>query len=330
MESHNFNLLSTDGKSVYVYNWFPSSVEWDGSPRGIIQIAHGMAEAAKRYERLAGALTEQGYVVYANDHRGHGRTAGDPNELGRPGKDGFNAMVNDMILLGGIIRNKYPDVPVYLLGHSMGSFLTQKVMYAGPDSYDGFMLSGTCGKRGMLSMGERLARIQASLQGDRHPSLLLNAIVFGGYNRSFRPVRTAFDWLSRDDHEVDKYIEDPECGVISSTGFFRDFFRLLQEIHIPERMRQIPKDKPVYLFSGEEDPVGMKGDGVRLLYKQYQELGLKDVECKLYPGARHEILNEINRDEVTRDLINWLNSHTPMPKASELGNKQGLDEQMES
>ncbi|WP_068615550.1 alpha/beta hydrolase [Paenibacillus tuaregi] len=316
MESHHFDMLSSDGKYIYIYNWFPSPSEWEGPPRGVVQIAHGMAETARRYERLARALTTQGYVVYANDHRGHGRTAGTHEELGRPGTDGFNAMVNDMILLGAIIKDKHPETPLLLLGHSMGSFLTQKVMYTWPDPYAAFMLSGTCGKRGMLQFGEQVARMQIALQGERHPSLLLNALVFGGYNRTFRPVRTAFDWLSRDDGEVDKYIADPECGVISSAGFFRDFFRLLQEIHTPSRMERIPKDKPVYLFSGEEDPVGMKGDGVRLLHRRYQELGLQDVECRLYPGARHEILNEINRDEVTAHLIDWMNQRIPLPESA--------------
>ncbi|WP_433945794.1 alpha/beta hydrolase [Paenibacillus sp. SN-8-1] len=308
IESNHFNLFSSDGTDIYVYNWLPSSME-ETQPRGVIQIAHGMAETAKRYERIAGELTKQGYIVYANDHRGHGRTAGSLDELGKIGKDGFNAMVNDMILLGSVIRDKHPDLPILLLGHSMGSFLTQKVMYTGHEYYSGFMLSGTCGKRGMLEVGEKLALLQIMLQGERHPSLLLNAVVFGPYNRSFRPVRTPFDWLTRDQEEVDKFIEDPECGAISSTGFFRGFFRLLLEIHTPERMALIPKDKPIYLFSGEEDPVGLKGDGVRRLYRQYHNLGIQDVELKLYPGARHEPLNEINRDEVTKDLLEWINRH---------------------
>lgn len=309
IESNHFNLLSSDGKDIYVYYWLPSSME-ETHLRGVIQIAHGMAETAKRYERIARELTKQGYIVYANDHRGHGRTAGSLDELGKPGRDGFNAMVNDMILLGSVIRDKHPNLPILLLGHSMGSFLTQKVMYTGHDNYSGFMLSGTCGKRGMLEIGEKLALLQIMLQGERHPSLLLNAVVFGPYNRSFKPVRTPFDWLTRDQKEVDKFIEDPECGAISSTGFFRDFFRLLLEIHTPERMALIPKDKPIYLFSGEEDPVGLKGDGVRRLYRQYHNLGIQDVELRLYPGARHELLNEINRDEVTNDLLEWINRHS--------------------
>ncbi|MBP2000505.1 alpha-beta hydrolase superfamily lysophospholipase [Paenibacillus shirakamiensis] len=321
MEARNFNMWSADGKDIYVYHWFPTEAETgspSSSPRAIIQIAHGMAENAKRYERLAGALTAANFAVYANDHRGHGRTAGSPEELGFSGEDGFHYMTEDMNQLGQVIQERHSNTPIFLLGHSMGSFLTQKMMYSYPERYAGFLLSGTCGKQSMIGIGEKVARLLFKLQGARHRSMILNGLVFGRYEKIFKPSRTPFDWLSRDAEEVDKYMNDPDCGVVSSTGFFRDFFRLLLEIHRPEQMALIPLDKPVYLFSGEADPVGLQGKGVLSLAKMYEELGIQDVSYKLYPGGRHEILNELNREEVTLDVIHWLDQQLPSSSFSSL------------
>ncbi|MNO22312.1 putative lysophospholipase [compost metagenome] len=309
MQELTFTIQNDTTHPVFVYHWFPDE---DSVPlRGIVQIAHGMTETAKRYERFAEALTRSGFLVYANDHRGHGKTAGNAEELGWPGDDGLNGMVRDVIALGYIIREKYPDLPLFLMGHSMGSFLTQKVMYTKPDQYYGFILSGTNGPRPMLFVGERIASIQMKLQGKEHRSLLLNALSFGNFNKKFIPVETPFDWLSRDHDEVEKYVKDPHCGFLCSAGFFQQFFRLLQEIHRPDRMKDIPKNKPVYVFSGECDPVGFNGDGIRKLAIIYDRLGFHDVEVKLYPDGRHEMLNEINRDEVTLDTIHWLQRHLP-------------------
>ncbi|MNW39673.1 putative lysophospholipase [compost metagenome] len=309
MQELTFTFQNDSGHHVFVYHWYPSD---DSLPlRGIVQIAHGMTETAKRYERFAEFLIQSGYIVYANDHRGHGKTAGSQEELGWPGKDGLNGMVRDVITLGEMIHDKHSELPLFLMGHSMGSFLTQKVMYSRPELYTGFILSGTNGPRPLLSIGEGIARLQIRLQGEEHRSLLLNAITFGNFNKRFLPVHTPFDWLSRDQEEVDKYVKDPHCGFLCSAGFFQQFFSLLQEIHRPDKMRQIPKDKPVYVFSGASDPVGLYGDGVRRLILRYKKLGLCDVEIKLYPEGRHEMLNEINRDEVTLDAINWLERHLP-------------------
>ncbi|MFD3257680.1 lysophospholipase [Paenibacillus lentus] len=302
-----FTFTNDAQKEVFVYQWSPQDTFIP--PTGVLQIAHGMAETAKRYERLANVLTAKGWIVYANDHRGHGRTAGEEAELGCIGKDGFGGMVRDMSALSAIIREQHPDLPLFLLGHSMGSFLTQKIMYTAPEPYSGFLLSGTNGPRSMLALGERLARLQCLLQGERHPSLMLNALVFGAYNKRFLPPRTPFDWLSRDEAEVDNYVNDPNCGFLCSAGFFHGFFSLLQEIHRPKRMRGIPKDKPIYIFCGDEDPVGLRGDGVKKLAALYNLLLIRDIELKLYPGGRHEMLNETNRDEVMRDLVNWLERH---------------------
>lgn len=309
MENRPFYLTASDGVSITVNHWTA-----DGEPikpAGVIQIVHGMAETALRYEETAAELVKTGYEVYAADLRGHGKAALEDNSLGYAGRDGHNQMVRDMIQLGGEIRRQHAEpIPLFLFGHSMGSFLTQKMMYTAPELYNGFLLSGTCGPRSMLAIGERLARLQCSLQGERKPSLLLNGMVFGPYNRRFLPIRTPFDWLSRDTSEVDKYIEDPCCGQLCTAGFFRDFFGLLRQIHRPANMKRLPLDKPVLLLAGTMDPVGLYGKGAQRLIDCYKTLGIRDFTWKFYEGARHELLHETNHAEVLSDLTGWLQSHS--------------------
>ncbi|MDP4095413.1 lysophospholipase [Paenibacillus sp. P96] len=313
MKEHTFTMWDHGGHDIFVYRWLP---EDETAVHCIVQIAHGMCETAHRYLELAECLTASGYAVYANDHIGHGKTASATNSLGNPGPDAFNRMARNMIEVGDIASSEFPGVPRILMGHSMGSFLTQKVMYAPDQSYDGFILSGTNGRRRLLRFGERMAMMQAMMQGTEHRSWLLNAIVFGGFNRSFQPVRTSFDWLSRDPEEVDRFIQDPLCGAICTTDFFRSFFRLLQEIHLPDSLGKIDKAKPVYIFAGDKDPVGMFGKGVLSLVQMYKELGMERVEYKLYPDGRHEMLHEINREEVMSDLIGWLQRNFSLVSSS--------------
>jgi alpha-beta hydrolase superfamily lysophospholipase len=309
MTKTEFIMTDPVGVNIHVYEWLP---EPDVPVRGIVQIAHGMCETAARYARFAAALTGAGYAVYANDHRGHGKTAGKVDLLGDTGENGFYWMRLNILQLAAIARSRHEEQPIFLFAHSMGSFLAQKLMCEeGSDVYVGYILSGTNGPRSLLRVAESLAGMQLSLQGDHHRSVLLNSIVFGNYNLSFSPVRTAFDWLSRDTVEVDRFIADPFCGAICTTRFFRDFFRLLRDIHSRDSLRTLCRDKPVYLFSGQSDPVGMKGQGVMRLAQMYRERGIADVELKLYPEGRHEMLNEINRDQVTADVLDWLSRHLP-------------------
>ncbi|KGP85591.1 MULTISPECIES: alpha/beta fold hydrolase [unclassified Paenibacillus] len=308
MQESAFSLVGDEGTRIHVYRWLPDS---ECNVKGVVQIAHGMSETAARYAEFAQQLTSHGFAVYANDHRGHGKTVENLNLLGNAGPDAFRWMGSDMMNLGEVAAKENPDVPLFLMGHSMGSFLVQHLMYAGHERYHAFILSGTNGKRGLLRIGERLALLQCSVQGASHPSMLLNALVFGGFNRSFRPATTPFDWLSRDSQEVKRFIDDPLCGAVCSAGFFRDFFKLLLDIHLPSNMKRIPKDKSVYLFSGEQDPVGLHGKGVLNLVSQYRELQLEDVEYRLYPGGRHEMLHETNRTEVAQHVVEWLERHMP-------------------
>lgn len=300
-------LKNTDGCELHVYKWLPS----EGiSIRGAVQIAHGMAEWAARYEEFAVSLSARGYAVYANDHRGHGRTAGSPENIGYTGRDGFNGMVRDMNTITGLIRKDYPGLPIFLFGHSMGSFLAQLYISKWGSGLKGVILSGSNGNQGIaLYFGTLIARVLVALFGVRTRSRLLNYLTFGSFNRAFKPVRTDFDWLSRDTEEVNKYIADPYCGGVFTTGFFLDFFRGLKSLYDDRTVQGIPRELPIFILSGDRDPVGEFGKGPLRLAKFYRDLGMKDVNMKLYEQGRHEILHEINRNEAVEDIIAWIDAH---------------------
>jgi alpha-beta hydrolase superfamily lysophospholipase len=297
-----FRLAMPDGVALHVYRWLP-----DGPVKATIQIAHGLAEHAGRYARLAEALCAAGYAVYANDHRGHGRTATNAAALGILGeRDGWNTCVGDLRELAAQIAADHPGLPMVLLGHSMGSFMVQQFMTEHGELLAGAVLSGSNGKPPPIApVALLLAHLERLRAGPRGKSAVMRTLFFGAFNRPFRPARTEFDWLSRDEAEVDKYIADPLCGFEPPIGLYIDMIRALAEIARPARQARIPKRLPVYIFHGDSDPVAAN---IRQLLGAYGKAGLTDVTCKTYPGARHECLNEINRDEVTRDLIAWLDA----------------------
>jgi alpha-beta hydrolase superfamily lysophospholipase len=304
MISLPFTFKDAHGANIFVYKWLPDA---DVPVKAVVQIAHGMAETAARYERLAQILTKHGYIVYANDHKGHGQTAASLDDVGYIGKEGFQGMLLDMVQLTQIIKSENNDCAIFLLGHSMGAFLTQGYIQKYGNHLTGVILSGTNGDPGpSIIAGIFLAKLIAKLYGERHKSKALDNLVFGSYNKSFNPQHTPFDWLSRDEIEVNKYIMDPFCGTLFTASFFRDFFLFLQEINKPQSLSQIPKQLPLYLFSGNQDPVGHRSKGVLKLIKAFEEQQMKDLTYRFYEGGRHEMLNDINRDEVTEDLLTWL------------------------
>jgi len=304
----NFTFKSEEGTEIYVYNWTPDD---NIKVKGVVQIAHGMAETAERYERFAKCLSEEGYIVYIHDHRGHGKTAKTVENVGcLADKDGFKWLVEDVHQLSEIIKKENPSLPLFLFGHSMGSFVTQRYIMLYGQELKGVILSGSNGKQGIiLDIGILLARNEVRKNGRKAKSEKLNKLSFGSYNNAFKPNRTEFDWLTRDNDEVDKYINDPFCGTIFTCGFFHDFLLGLKEIQSNENISKVPKDLPILIFSGDRDPVGKNGKGVIKLYNTYKKLNIKEVNYKLYREGRHEMLNEINKDEVMRDIIQWLNSH---------------------
>ncbi len=304
MQESNFTFTDSDGFEIFVYHWMS-----DSPRKGIIQISHGMVEDASRYRRFAAKLVDSGYVVYANDHRGHGKTAGTPEMVGYCGSDGFNGMVRDMGQLTQLIRQRDPGLPVFLFGHSMGSFLCQQYMIDYREEPPaGVILSGTNGKdpTWLLCILGALAKREIKKNGAQWRSERLTNLIFRNYNRPFKPSRTEFDWLSRDSVEVDEYINNPFCGSICSSGFYLDLFNARRKLFLSETLVKLPKDLPLYVFAGARDPVGRKGAGILQLVKLYRKYGLTNVASRLYPNGRHEMLNEMNRDEVMQHVLDWL------------------------
>lgn len=303
-------LNADDGYRLWARRWIP-----EAEPRGIVQIVHGMAEHSLRYEWTAERLVSAGYEVWADDHRGHGMTAG-AGPLGHPAdRDGFFRVVRDLELWTARIAAERPEVPIFLLGHSWGSFLSQAYIEGDPAprvgrALSGCALSGTMGPGGAtVAVGAVLARVVAALLGPSRHSPLLASLADGGANAAFRPARTDFDWLSRDEARVDAYIADPLCGFPCSAAFYRDLAAGLRRIHSPEAVAQIPVDLPVYVFCGDADPIGHQGKSPAALVELYRRHGLKDLEFVLYPEARHETLQETNREEVVGALIDWFDRH---------------------
>lgn len=301
MKSADFTFQTVDGANLHVSGWVIQN------PKAIVQILHGMAEYGSRYARLAQALAAAGYSVYAHDHRGHGQSI---PEAGPPGhmadSDSWNRIVEDAHGVNREIAKRHRDLPIIIVGHSMGSFVLQQLLFERPDDMVAAALSGSNGKPPPIAMiGKLLARIERARVGKQKPSPLLQKLTFGEYNKPFEPARTEFDWLSRDPDEVDKYVADPLMGFAVSTQTWLDLLNALDRISKPSNIAKVPKDKPLYLFAGDQDPIGDNGKGMKNLYDAYKRAAIFDVRLKLYPGARHETLNETNRQEVTDDLIAW-------------------------
>ena len=281
----------------------------DGTPRGIVQIAHGIAEHINRYEDFMRFLAENGFVAVGNDHLGHGKSIARLEEQGIfAEKDGWNYVVEDMKKLRELVTEQFPNLPYVFFGHSMGSFLTRTFLILHPDLYDAAILSGTGHQSPALVNGGFLAaELMTKLKGPRSSGQALNDMAFGSYCKRIKNPRTPFDWLSRDSETVDKYIADPLCGFVCKTSLYRDMMGGLKFLTSQKNINKMNKDAPIYFMSGAEDPVGDYGAGVETAYKAFCRAGLKDVMIRLYPGGRHEMLNELNRDDVMQDILNWLN-----------------------
>ncbi|HOE99607.1 MAG TPA: alpha/beta hydrolase [Rectinema sp.] len=302
MSTRTFTFTDPDGFEIFVYEWLPDGQK----PKAVVQVAHGMAEHALRYERFAKYLNEAGFAVYADDHRGHWKTAKDRSKAGIGGIDSWNGMVNDENQLKEIIKKENPDLPLFFFGHSMGSFIAQRFIELWGSELKGAILSGTTGLAFIpKEAGSALEQAAAGELRDKYPE---GPGLFESLNAAFEPVKTPFDWLSRDEAEVQKYIDDPWCGFAFSNGMLLDMARGIWEFFDPKNQELIPKDLPILIIAGEKDPVGAN-DGVKALVQRYKELGIEDVKMILYPGARHEVLNEINRDEVHQDVKDWLEEH---------------------
>ena len=302
---NSFTFKGEEDLEIHTYKYEPEVKE---NIKGIIQISHGMSEESSRYERFATFLNNNGYIVYINDHRGHGKSAKTISNIGKLAKeDSLNCIVKDLYRLTNIIKEENDNLPVFLFSHSMGSFAAQKYIINYGSEIDGVILSGTNGIYGIeVDLGLFTAKILTKLKCRNETAYFIDKLAFGGFNKKFTPNRTKFDWLSRDNEEVDKYINNEQCGVIFSNGYFYDLFTLFKEIRDEKNIKKIDKQLPIYIFAGDKDPVGKFGKGIVKLHQNYKKAGIEDCTFKLYNGGRHEMLNEINKDEVMKDTLKWI------------------------
>jgi len=305
MKKSDIRLISKDGKSIFIHYWQPLEISEEPT---IVQIVHGMAEHGGRYNEFASFLVQKGFIVYANDHRGHGRSVGEEDTFGYfADTDGWNRVVADLYMVSSYIISNHPKGKLILLGHSMGSFLARRFVQCYDLKLAGLLISGTGYDTGILGdLGIGIAKFQMLKNGSSTLSTLLDRLSFGSFNKTFKSAETPFDWLSRDSKKVREYIEDPYCGFVFTAGGFCDMLGGIKELHKREEIKRTPIDVPIYIFSGELDPVGKEGKGVKKVYDSYITMGCKDVTLKLYPEGRHEMLNEINRYDVYRDIIDWI------------------------
>lgn len=283
-QSGRFEFTSTDGLRIACARW-----GGNGPIRGVVQIAHGLGEHIGRYVGLIEHLVQAGLVVYGNDHRGHGRTALPTKSFGDFGPGGFGLLVEDMGRLAAIAKEENPKGPFILLGHSMGSFAAQQFVLDRSEFIDGLALSGSGALDGLVRLAQTSKRAPAEI-----------------VNAAFEPARTPCDWISRDQAIVDAFMNDPLCFGWLQPAANESFFAAASQLADPARLRQIRDDLPIYVFSGSEDPVGQQLQGVFLLIGRYRAAGVCNVSHDFYAGGRHEMLNEINRDEVESNLLRWI------------------------
>ncbi|MDR2481957.1 MAG: lysophospholipase [Spirochaetaceae bacterium] len=306
--------LDTRGKTrLWVRKWTP-----ENSARAVVNIVHGMSEHGIRYREFAEFLCKNGIEVWCADQRGHGKTAdasiNDKDEGGLLGHCGdkkvFFKLLYDINSVHNAIRKEHKSIPLFILGHSWGSFLTQAYIELFGKDISGVIMSGTRGPGGVdIKLGLPFLKFLTILFGVRRRSQFVYNMVFGSSNKPFAPCRTNADWISRDEKIVDAYVADPFCGNLPTIGFFHDLTYILNQIHRHRHIEKINRALPVYIFSGSQDPIGKMGKSVTALIKKYNSIGMKDLSYVLYPGARHECLNEINREEVMNNLLSWLEKH---------------------
>lgn len=303
-----FTFLSTDGKTqLHGMRWEPEG----GSVRAVLQICHGVAEHIARYDAFARYLNDLGIAVVGHDHLGHGLSLPEGSTPVYFGEGNtWNTVVDDIYVLHQRIRLWYPDVPLYIMGHSMGSFLTRTYLIRYPGTVKAAVIMGTGWQpKAVIAGGMAVAKAVGAVVGENGTSDLVTNLAFGAYNKLFAPNRTSCDWLSADEDNVDAYMADPLCGADATVGLFRQMLSGIRFNQKLSNLRQMDPRIPVLFVAGEKDPVGDCGNGVRRTYQEFRRAGVQDCTLKLYPGLRHEILNEkAQQQQIFEDIGQWLTS----------------------
>lgn len=305
MRKEEFYFDSRDGKSkIHGVRYMPDTE----NVSGVVQIIHGMAEYVERYEEFARFLTEQNFVVTGEDHLGHGKSVEEGQAQGYfCAQDPATVVVRDSHRLKKMTQQLYPGVPYYIVGHSMGSFILRNYMAKYGTGIDGAVIMGTGMQSGIVTKtGKVVARIQSLFGGAKRPDHFLDTLAFSGNNKKIDVPVTKMDWLTRDETVVKSYLEDDNCGFVFTANGFETLFELVERACKKANMKKVPKNLPVLWVSGDKDPVGDYGAGVQRAYEALKESGVQDMEIKLYAESRHEILNDLEREQVMKDILDWI------------------------
>ncbi len=303
MQTKEIYFTSNDGKSrIHAVEWIP-----DGRPKAILQLVHGMAEHIERYGDFAAFMTEHGYLVVGDNHLGHGKSVGENGQKGYFCEgDAASVLVRDEHKLHEVVEGEYPGIPYFILGHSMGSFITRNYLTEYGHEVQGAVIMGTgMQPKALLALSKTLAKAEKLFKGDTHVSTFIDKLAFGGYYKKIPNYTMKNEWLTSNLDAVQKYNDDPDCGFTFTVNGFSTLFELIWRLHDEERLAGIPKNLPMFFVAGAEDPVGNYGKGVKQAADTVRKAGVQDVTMKLYPGGRHEILNDREHGEVYEDVLSF-------------------------